>query len=85
MPASTANPKLAKQTAPASLLMPSCSLSEIRMADSSGAVARRFWMALPFLLVPVLLALVLLKERLNRRQAAGLTCAAFAIGLIALQ
>lgn len=35
--------------------------------------------------VPVLLALVLLKERLNRRQAAGLACAAFAIGLIALQ
>ncbi|MFF8973057.1 GRP family sugar transporter [Streptomyces sp. NPDC014995] len=35
--------------------------------------------------IPVLLALVLLKERLNRRQAVGLACAAFAIGLIALQ
>ncbi|MFJ8142761.1 GRP family sugar transporter [Streptomyces sp. NPDC096013] len=35
--------------------------------------------------IPVLLALLLLKERLNRRQAAGLTCAALAIGLIALR
>lgn len=35
--------------------------------------------------LPVLLALVLLKERLNRRQAAGLACAALAIGLIALR
>ncbi|MFD4557851.1 EamA family transporter [Streptomyces sp. NPDC058469] len=35
--------------------------------------------------IPVLLALVLLKERLNRHQAAGLACAALAIGLIALR
>ncbi|MFJ6392947.1 GRP family sugar transporter [Streptomyces sp. NPDC091972] len=35
--------------------------------------------------IPVLLALALLKERLNRRQAAGLACAALAIGLIALR
>lgn len=35
--------------------------------------------------VPVLLAVVLLKERLNRRQAAGLVCAVLAIGLIALR
>lgn len=35
--------------------------------------------------IPVLLALVLLKERLNRRQAVGLVCAALAIGLIALR
>ncbi len=35
--------------------------------------------------VPVLLALMLLKERLNRRQATGLICAALAIGLIALR
>nr|WP_234544099.1 DMT family transporter [Streptomyces shenzhenensis] len=35
--------------------------------------------------IPVLLALVVLKERLNCRQAAGLTCAAFAVGLLALR
>lgn len=35
--------------------------------------------------IPVLLAVVLLKERLNRRQAAGLACGALAIGLIALR
>ncbi|MDQ0937111.1 EamA family transporter [Streptomyces turgidiscabies] len=35
--------------------------------------------------IPVLLAVTLLKERLNRRQAAGLACAALAIGLIALR
>lgn len=35
--------------------------------------------------IPVILALVLLKERLNRRQAAGLVCATLAIGLIALR
>ncbi|MER7779980.1 DMT family transporter [Streptomyces sp. NPDC096191] len=34
--------------------------------------------------IPVILALVLLKERLNHRQAAGLVCAALAIGLFAL-
>ncbi|MFD4525254.1 GRP family sugar transporter [Streptomyces sp. NPDC058470] len=35
--------------------------------------------------IPVLLALALLKERLNHRQATGLACAALAIGLIALR
>ncbi|HEY8979660.1 MAG TPA: GRP family sugar transporter [Streptomyces sp.] len=35
--------------------------------------------------VPVLLALGLLNERLNRRQSAGLACAALAIGLISLR
>lgn len=35
--------------------------------------------------IPVLLALMLLKERLNRRQTAGLVCAALAVGLIALR
>ncbi|MEV2192997.1 EamA family transporter [Streptomyces phaeochromogenes] len=35
--------------------------------------------------VPVVLALVLLGERLNRRQVLGLVCAASAIGLIALR
>jgi drug/metabolite transporter (DMT)-like permease len=35
--------------------------------------------------IPVLLALVFLQERLNRRQAAGLACAAVAIALIALR
>lgn len=35
--------------------------------------------------IPVLLALMLLKERLNRRRAVGLVCAALAIGLIALR
>ncbi|AJP05491.1 multidrug DMT transporter permease [Streptomyces cyaneogriseus subsp. noncyanogenus] len=35
--------------------------------------------------IPVLLALVVLKERLNRGQVAGLVCAALAVGLIALR
>jgi drug/metabolite transporter (DMT)-like permease len=35
--------------------------------------------------IPVLLAVALLKERLNRRQAAGLAGAALTIGLIALR
>ncbi|MFD7437514.1 EamA family transporter [Streptomyces sp. NPDC059861] len=35
--------------------------------------------------VPVVLALLFLKERLNRRQVTGLACAAPAIGLIALR
>ncbi|GAA2288438.1 multidrug transporter [Streptomyces ruber] len=35
--------------------------------------------------IPVVLALVLLRERLNRRQAAGLVFAALAIGFIALR
>ncbi|WP_435813839.1 hypothetical protein [Streptomyces tauricus] len=35
--------------------------------------------------IPVLLALMLLKEHLNRRRAVGLVCAAPAIGLIALR
>lgn len=35
--------------------------------------------------IPVLLALVVLKERLNRGQVAGLVCAALAIALIALR
>ncbi|MGN9816349.1 hypothetical protein ACTMUQ_13525 [Streptomyces sp. SD11] len=35
--------------------------------------------------IPVLLALMLLKGRLNRRRAVGLVCAAPAIGLIALR
>jgi drug/metabolite transporter (DMT)-like permease len=35
--------------------------------------------------VPVVLALLLLGERLNRRQVLGLVCASLAIGLIALR
>jgi drug/metabolite transporter (DMT)-like permease len=35
--------------------------------------------------VPVLLALFFLNERLTRRQAAGLVCAAAAIALVALR
>ncbi|MFJ7046807.1 EamA family transporter [Streptomyces sp. NPDC101112] len=35
--------------------------------------------------IPVLLALMLLKERLNGRQTGGLACAALAIGLIAMR
>jgi drug/metabolite transporter (DMT)-like permease len=35
--------------------------------------------------IPVILALGLLKERLNHRQAAGLVCATLAVGLIALR
>ncbi|MFI1727200.1 hypothetical protein [Streptomyces sp. NPDC020489] len=37
------------------------------------------------LAIPALLALTLLKGRLNRRHTAGLACAALAIGLIALR
>ncbi|MFF4315710.1 hypothetical protein [Streptomyces sp. NPDC001507] len=35
--------------------------------------------------VAVLLALVLLNKHLNRRQSAGLACAALAVGLVALR